>query len=318
MQFNISTTGRSKQRPVYPLFLSLIIFALVFWGLTGCRGHQSSPTEESSVLKGNIQTFKLKGIVVSSDPSTGEVSVDSEAIPGFMEAMIMPYKLAQPNIASELHSGDHIIGRLRVADAGSLLDQIVVTVQSKPDYKPATIYNVPTHGQEVPDFSLLNQNGKQIHLSQFRGKVLFVTFIYTRCPLPDYCIRMSRNFAEMERQLAADPELYAKTHMLSISFDPEHDTPTVLRSYGAAYAAKSGKVSFAHWDFAAPSKKELNSVDQFFGVGVTPGDGQTLTHSLSTAVIGPDGKIVSWYPNNDWKPENLIQDAKEALSRPQA
>jgi protein SCO1/2 len=280
--------------------------------LAGCQGRHSSP-EHTTALTGKVQTYQLKGIVVSSDPASGEVSIDSEAIPGFMEAMIMPYKLAQPNIATELHPGDRITARLQVSDTASLLDQIVVTAQAKPDYKPSTVYNVPKAGQEVPDFKFTNQNGKAIDIAQFHGKALLVTFIYTRCPLPDYCIRMSRNFAAIDHILAADAKLYPMTHLLTISFDPAHDTPRVLRAYGTEYIGKGATETFSHWDFAVPSKQDLNTVDQFFDVGVTPAENQTLAHSLSTAVIGPDGKIVSWYPTNEWKPEDLVRDVKHAL-----
>ncbi|HEY4045964.1 MAG TPA: SCO family protein [Acidobacteriaceae bacterium] len=314
MKLNIRLAGRLDVRPYFSWRSLLAAFGCAVLLLAGCQSRQSnSNPEHPAALTGKIQTYQLKGIVVSSDPATGEVSIDSEAIPGFMEAMIMPYKLAQPNIATELHPGDHITARLQVSDSASLLDQIVVTGQAKPDYKPTTVYNVPKAGQEVPNFKFTNQNGNAIDLAQFRGKALLVTFIYTRCPLPDYCIRMSRNFAEIDRALAADAKLYPNTHLLSISFDPDHDTPRVLRAYGAAYVGRGAKDSFSHWDFAVPSKQDLNTVDQFFDVAVTPSDNQTLAHSLSTVVIGPDGRIVSWYPTNEWKPEDLVQDVRHAL-----
>ena len=148
-------------------------------------------------------------------------------------------------------------------------------------------------------------------VSQFKGKVLLVTFVYTRCPLADYCPRMSRNFAEIDKELAVDPALYRKTHLLSISFDPAYDTPAVLRSYGGAYTGNYTKETFAHWDFAAPSEKDLPQVTQFFGVGVTPGERKTLNHSLSTAVIGKDGKIAAWYPTNEWKPSDVVAAVKQ-------
>ncbi|HEV2175490.1 MAG TPA: SCO family protein [Acidobacteriaceae bacterium] len=298
----------------WTVFSTIVVACGLISFLSGCRGTQSNTASQETVLSGNVQTYQLKGVVVATDPANGEVSIDSEAIPGFMEAMTMPYKLAQANIAGELHPGDHITGRLRVSDTASQLDQIVVTAQAKPDYKPSTSYNVPKPGQPVPDFEFLNQDGRKIHLSQFHGQALVLTFIYTRCPLPEYCIRMTRNFAEIHRSLAVDPKLYDKTHLLSISFDPANDTPAVLRKYGSAYIGKNSHQAFSHWDFAAPPQSELAAVNQFFDVGVTPGENQTLTHSLSTVVIGPDGKIVSWYPTNDWKPEDVLKDLKQALA----
>jgi protein SCO1 len=290
------------------LGMSLLVCGVLV--LPGCHGGKQGNGPQPATA-----TYQIRGIVVGSDAGKGVVTLDTEAIPGFMGAMIMPYKLAQPGIAGELHPGDHINASLHVSDSESLLDQIVVTAQAKPDYKPAKVYNVPAPGQAVPDFKFLNQSGKTISIDQFQGQVLLVTFIYTRCPLPDYCIRMSRNFADVEHQLATDPKLYNKTHLLSVSFDPGYDTPKVLRSYGSTYIGDhSGKV-FSHWDFAAPSSAELDAVDQFFDVGVSPGGNDTLTHSLSTVVIAPSGKIFRWYPTNEWTPAAAIDDMKQAAGQ---
>jgi protein SCO1/2 len=288
---------------------SVILFG--FGLLQGCRSGSTAGDEQPTAIPSDTKAYQLKGIVVSSDATKGVVEVDSEAIPGLMGAMTMPYKLAQPGVAGELHAGDHITARLRVSGAASVIDQIDVTAQAKPDYKPSKTYNVPTNGEVVPDFKFLNQSGKTIAVDQFHGKALLVTFIYTRCPLPDYCIRMSRNFATIQKQLAADPQLYEKTHLLSISFDPAYDTPQVLHSYGTAYA---GNTAFSHWDFAAPPPAELDAVEEFFDVGVSSGSNNTLTHSLSTAVITPEGKIFRWYPNNDWTPSAVVDDIKRAIA----
>lgn len=316
MQHKAFFVGAACVRPARRGILAALCCAAAMLALAGCRAKQSANASNNAEagLTGKVQTYQLKGIVVSSDPSKGEVTIDSERIPGFMDAMIMPYKLSPPNIASELHPGDHVVGRLRVSDTASVLDQIVVTAQGRPDYVPKVIYNVPTPGQAVPNFHFLNQSGKMIHIDQFRGKVLLVTFMYTRCPLPNYCVRMSRNFAQIDRTLAKNPKLYAKTHLLSISFDPSFDTPKVLRNYGETYTGKHTKEAFKHWDFAAAPQKELDKVDKFFDVGVSPGEDNTITHTLSTVVIAPDGRIVSWYPTNDWKPSSVIEDVERTLA----
>ena len=259
----------------------------------------------------SAKQYKVRGVVVSTDAAKGQVTVDSEAIPGFMDAMIMPYTLKQPNILSELHPGDTITATLLVSGDANLLDEIVVTAQAKADYKPPVSYRPLNPGDPVPDFKLLNEDGKLIRIEQFRGKILLMTFIYTRCPLADYCPRMSRNFARLDKMLAADPALYSKTHLLSVSFDPAYDTPAVLRSYGGAYTGNFTNEKFEHWDFAAPPKAELNKVLNFFLIGATPEKDKTITHSLSTIVIGPDGKIYKWYPTNDWTPEQLFADVKQ-------
>jgi protein SCO1/2 len=294
------------------LALSFVAATLFLLPVTGCRD-SASPSSRAYPEK----TFPVRGRVVSTDAT--HVTLDHEAVPGFMEAMTMPYKLKDPSIVSELHPGDRITARIIVQqDAAGFrapeLDNIVVIAQARPDYKPAVQYHVPQVGDSVPDFRLLNQSDRTIHLSQFKGKVLVATFIYTRCPLADYCPRMSRNFADIDKALFSDPALYAGTHLLSISFDPTYDTPTVLRSYGGAYTGNYTKETFAHWDFAAPSEKELPEMTKFFGVGITPGENMTLNHSLSTVVIGKDGKVAAWYPTNDWNPAEVVAAIKKAAA----
>jgi protein SCO1/2 len=286
--------------------------------LSGCKSHTPMAAAAAAT-----KTFHIRGKVVATDPSTGQISLDGEAVPGFMEAMVMPYKLANPTILSELHPGDRITADLLADQIGSdaaegyrnvRLDHIVVIAQAKPDYKPTTQFHVPQAGDVVPNFALLNQSDKLIHLDDFKGKVVLMTFIYTRCPVADFCPRMSRNFATVNQQLAADPALSAKTHLISVSFDPTYDTPKVLRSYGGAYTGLYTQEKFQHWDFAAPPVSELPQVTQFFDVGVTPGESKTLTHSLSTVIIGKDGKVVVWYPGNEWEPSDALSVVKTAVA----
>jgi protein SCO1 len=260
------------------------------------------------------KVYKLRGKVVSTNPTTGEVTLDHEAIPGFMDAMTMPYKLKDASILGELHPGDVITADLFVsqeADANVFLDHIVVVGQGKPDYKPAVAYHVPAPGDNVPDFALRNQDGRVIHLNQYRGKELLVTFIYTRCPLPNFCPLITRNFATIEKELAGDRELYGKTHLLSVSFDPEHDTPERLRAYGAEYIGSDAKNAFAHWDFAVAQQPVLKQLAIYFDVGLTPGKDGTINHTLSTTLIGRDGKVVRFYPGNEWTPEQVLTDVKQ-------
>jgi protein SCO1 len=299
--------------PRKSLSLLFSLSLLLTFSAIGCHRSSQAPSSASA----SIKSFPVRGKVVSTDAT--HVTLDHEAIPGFMEAMIMPYKLKDPSIVNELHPGDRITATILVQqDEGGYhdaqLDNIVVIAQARPDYKPAVEYHVPSPGDAVPDFRLLNQSGRVIHLGQFKGKVVAATFVYTRCPLADYCPKMSRNFAEIDKALSADPDLYARTHLLSISFDPKYDTPAVLRSYGGAYTGRYTKENFTHWDFAAPSEKDLPAVTQFFNVGVTPGENNTLTHSLSTVIIGKDGKIAAWFPTNEWKPEDIIAEIKKAAA----
>lgn len=281
--------------------------------LAGCHSGQQSPTQTST--NATYKTYKLRGKVISTNAATGEVTIDHQAIPGFMDAMTMPYKLRDAGILGELHPGDVITADVLVsqgADADVLLDHIVVVAQGKPDYKPAVVYHVPTPGDPVPDFALRNQDGRLIHLEQFRGKEVLITFIYTRCPVPDFCPRVTHNFAEIEKQLAGDPKLFAKTHLLSVSFDPDHDTPERLRAYGEQYMGSGAKGAFAHWDFAVPQKAVLTEMAKSFDVGISTEPDGSITHSMSTTLIGRDGKVVRFYPGNEWTPAQVMTDIKQA------
>jgi protein SCO1/2 len=260
--------------------------------------------------------YPVTGKVMGINAASGEVELDAAAIPGFMDAMTMPYKLKDPAVLSELHAGDTLRATLVVTDTSDVLDEIVVTGESKPVAAPVASDLQPlVPGEEVPNFALVNQDGHVVHLDQYRGRVLLVTFVYTRCPLADYCPRMSRNFAAVDKALAADPGVYAKTHLLSISFDPKYDTPAVLRSYGGAYTGNYTHEKFDHWEFAAPAEQDLAKVLHFFDVAATPEKDKTVTHSLSTVVVGVDGKVSKWYATNEWTPAELVADAKKALGQ---
>ena len=288
------------------LFASSLLAVVV---LAGCHASQKAGTQPSSTA--NYKVYKLRGKVVSTDAVRGEVTVNHEAIPGFMEAMTMPYKLKDPSILGELHPGDLITADVLVSpdpNADYLLDHIVVVAQARPDYKPKVSYHLPAPGDVVPDYKLRNQDGRTIHLSQFRGKALLVTFIYTRCPSPQFCPRVTRAFAAVDKRLAANPALYAKTHLLCVSFDPEHDTPERLRAYGVTYIGSDAKNTFAHWDFAVPKKPVLLEMAKFFDLGMTNEADGAITHTLSTTLIGANGKVVRFYPGNEWTVQDLLAD----------
>ena len=294
-------------------WMSLALICILV-SLYGC--HANSKKVENSSAGSSQKQYSIRGKVVSVDAKDGVISLSSEAIPGFMDAMTMAYTLENPSEASALHPGDTITAQLQItAQGAAALSQIDILQQANLNIPPSAVYHVPQPGETVPDFQFLNQSSRKISLHQSRGKVLVLTFIYTRCASPKFCPLMSRNFANLDQMLAANPKLYARSHLLSISFDPKHDTPAVLRSYGSAYTGRYTKETFQHWDFAAPSQAKLASVLQWFDVGVTLAKGKVLTHSVSTAVIGPDGKIRYWYHTNTWTPQQAFQDVQQILAK---
>lgn len=257
--------------------------------------------------------YKLSGRVVSIDKQNKSIVVDGEDIPGFMPAMTMPYQVKNASDLDKVAPGDSVAAEIVGQDTDYWLENIQVTKHSNaPAAKPSASLHIPESGQQVPDFVLTNQSGKRISLNQYRGKALILTFIYTRCPFPDFCPRVSGQFAEINRDLEADASLNHKTHLLSISFDPKHDSPKVLRDYGLTYTKGAKSPLFNHWEFAVTPANELPKVANFFALTYSEEAG-AITHSLSTAVIGPDGRIFKWYHGNDWTSSELEKDAADAL-----
>ena len=296
--------------------LALLPILLLSLAFAGCHAKPGGPAADSQ-----FKAYPLRGKIVSTNSATGEVTIDAQAIPGYMEAMTMPYKVRDTRMIGELHPGDLVTADVLVsqgADAQVFVDHFVVIGLAKPDYRPAVQYHVPAEGDAVPDFRLINQDGQPVRLDQFHGKALLLTFIYTKCPLPDYCPRVTHNFAVIEKSLAAYPNLYAKTHLLCASFDPDEDTPARLKSYAETYMGAAAPKAFAHWDFAVASKKELPTMAQWFDVGLTKEQDGTITHTLSTTLIGPDGKVIRFYSGNDWTPEEVMADLAKLYPKGQA
>jgi protein SCO1/2 len=277
--------------------LLLAIVPTLILGLAAC----SSPPAGTR--------YELRGTVVAVQPQHRLVTVAHEDIPGFMAAMTMPFAVKEEWALAALKPGDRIAAVLVVDRGASWLEQIVISHGGAQQLAPVKADGSPVAapGQPVPDFTLLNQYGRLIHLHQYRGRALLLTFIYTRCPLPDYCPLTSRNFAELDRALRREPSLYPKTALLSISIDPEYDRPAVLRKYGLTYTDAKGPNPFDQWELATGSPREIKAVAGFFGLDYYP-QGNQIVHSLRTALIAPDGRIAKTYSGNEWKPAEVLRD----------
>jgi protein SCO1/2 len=290
--------------------LLLISFAALALGISGCK--KSAP----SAAQQQAKRYHLVGKVVSIDKDQLSVVVNGQEIVGFMSAMTMPYSVHDAKTLAPLGPGDEITADIVVDDQGAFLENIVVT--KKGDGKgPTGATYAPKPGDSVPDFALINQDGKKIRLSSYQGDVLLVTFIYTRCPFPDFCPLVSRNFSKIYASLKKDPAAGPKVRLLSVSFDPAHDTPEALRKYADTFRATTGGDPYDRWQFAVIPQKNLVEVANFFGLYYEPDAGGQIVHSLSTTVIGPDGKVYKWYSDNDWKPDDLIADAAQAAQQGQ-
>ena len=287
--------------------ITVLLLACITALVAGCRPHPSA----------NEKRYPINGKVVAVDKKDRTTTIEHEDIVGYMPAMTMPFRIKNDADLEMMKPGDRVTGSLVVNDTSTWVEIATIAEGAAPLSPTAEIPGEPKAGDEVPDFGLTNQDGKRIHLAQYRGKALALTFVYTRCQQPDQCTLMSTNFATVDKELQKEPDVYAKTHLLTISFDPDYDTPKVMRSYGASHTGRYSDETFQHWEFATGTKDEVKGLAQFFGLryfqDTESGDEQVI-HSLRTAVIGPDGKLIKLYRGNEWKPTEIVSDLTKLVS----
>jgi protein SCO1/2 len=283
-------------RTRYPLAI-LIACALLAALAAGCGWFGA---------KKDVRTYELEGRVVSVDRRAKQVVVAHEEIPGLMKAMTMGFPLKNERDVDRVQPNDRIAGTLYVEDDRSYLE--ILVIQRGPEDEsgeaaPETSEG-PKSGDAVPDVALVDHDGRPLKLSDLRGRIYAVTFIYTRCPLPDFCPRMDKNFAEAARQLQADAGAAARYQLLSVSFDTEYDTPAVLKQYRARYR-RTEPAGAVPWSFATGTAGDVRKLATFFGLTYT-GEGAELVHTLRTAVIDGDGRVVRVFTGNQWTSEELV------------
>jgi protein SCO1/2 len=306
MKNHLKYSGARRRWGILMVF-SLAICAAIA-AVSGCR----SPQQREQTAA-EVKHYQLEGEVVSVDAPNKRLVVKHGDIPGFMEAMTMPYPVADVKELNGLAAGDRIRAELVVSDGEAVLHNVTLVSKAKTETPSGTSeQRIPARGDAVPDFRFVNQDGQAIHLRQFRGKALLITFIYTRCPLPDFCPKMNDNFVRVRAALKEDATVRGRLQLLTLSFDPKNDTPAELRRYAARYRSNNATAGGVPWDFAVPAAKDLSEIARYFGLTVLPEKDQ-IVHSLSTTVAGPDGKVFSWYHGNDWTPEDAARDIAAAL-----
>jgi len=280
-----------------------------------CRKPAEPAAGKPGASAGLEKPYPLKGVVVSVDRAGGRVTLKHEAVPGYMDAMTMPFAVGETKILDDLKPGDTVEAKLLVGDRSSHLEGIVV---SRGPGAPAEV-TIPTSapygkpGDAAPVTALVDQEGKAFSLADLKGEAIGVTFIFTRCPLPDFCPRMTLNVSEVERLLAADPKLYGRTRLLSVSFDPAYDTPAVLKAFRDPFLKGVPGVVPGHWRFATGTLEHIKEFAGFFGLTYLK-TGEQFVHSLATAVIAPDGTLSSIRRGNDWEAKDLVEDLRKAAA----
>lgn len=271
----------------------------------------------ASCSRDQARQYPLKGQVLSIGRNAvigrTELTVKHEDIPGFMPGMTMAYFL-KDGTSTDVVAGDLFTATL-VVNGSELYVQDVRKTGHAPlpaDAKAVKIMDVMAPGDVVPDAALVDQTGATRHLSDWRGRAVAVTFVYTRCPVPDFCPLMDRHFADLQRAILADPSLGERAHLVSITFDPSHDTPAVV----AAHAKERGADARV-WSYVTGDAAAIDRLTSRFGVStIEEHDApETITHNLRTAVIDPKGRLITIYSGNEWTVDQLMADLRDAARR---
>jgi protein SCO1/2 len=242
----------------------------------------------------------VKGLVLKVDHAAGTLTVSHDAIPGLMDAMVMPFNVASPAELKDVRPGDRIAFRLTVGRDRSSVDRVKILSAAPADSglilspaKPALV----GIGQAVPDFTLTDQHGVPVSLEALRGQVVAVAFIYTRCPLPEYCPRVMTNLLALRERFAG--RLGTDLTLLTVTFDPKYDTPQTLKAYADRYDA-----DVRGWHLLTGSTADVARVCSLFGVEFWPEEG-LITHTLQTAVIDREGRLVATAEGKEFTPRQL-------------
>lgn len=249
------------------------------------------------------KVFDVTGVIRAPLDATNRIVVSHQDIPGLMPAMTMGFSVANPAEVTNLRSGDLVSFRLHVGEAASAAsDFVVVGHESFSNQNGAPTPSQPrlAEGDLVPEFSLLSEKGEPVSTADLRDRITLITFMFSRCPLPEYCPAITARFGQIQKAVSADAGLAARVRLLSITLDPEYDRPEILKTYGAAVGANP-----ALWRFATGTKDQISALAKSFAV-FAQRNGAVLDHTLCTALIGRDGRVVALWRGNGWRTEDAI------------
>ena len=255
--------------------------------------------------------YELKGQVLSVDRARQEITIKHDDIRGFMPGMTMPFKVKDATLLDLFGPGDLVTATLVVGSDEAHLSSITRTghTQVAAADAAATPPHVLEPGEAVPDVALVDENGRARRLSDWTGKTVAVTFVYTRCPLPEFCPRMDRNFGAVQRDAMGDARLRDRVHLLSLSFDPDYDTPAVLREHARRVGADTEM-----WTYATGEREAVDAFAKNLGMSIFREDPEKveIVHNLRTAVIRGDGRLATIFNGNDWTSADLLAALKDA------
>ncbi len=255
--------------------------------------------------------YELRGQIVAVDAAGGRLTIRHDDIPGFMPAMTMAFEVGDRRLLESRQPGELVTATLVLEENRAFLSTVrrIGTAPLAETPPPAPV-DVVKAGEPVPDAAFTDQTGRARRFSEWNGHVLAVTFIYTRCPLPDFCPRLDRHFAAVQDGIARDPGLRGRARLVSVSFDPDYDTAAVLAAHAARVSADP-----AVWTLLTGSREEVERFASRFGVSIIRPDrpGAEIVHNLRTAVVGQDGQLVAILSGNDWTPAELLARMRDGL-----
>ncbi len=275
----------------------------------------AAPAAPPAISVTSTQMFQVKGVVESVKAEAKTIRIRHDAIPGYMDAMTMPFEVRDTNELAGVNAGDSVTFRMFVTETDGWIDQIQkLNVDANAASIPA---NAPIRivrdvepldvGDLLPDYRFTNQVGQAVSLSQFRGQALALTFIFTRCPFPTFCPLMSNNFQKAQDALLANPNAPTNWHLLTISFDPEFDTPGQLKAYAARQHADP-----ARWDFLTGTLVDITALSEQVGLQFWRDPAGGINHNLRTVVVDARGRVQKIFIENKWTVEELTDEIIKA------
>ena len=287
--------------------LTLALFALA------ASAQDSANTVPATQSSTNREFYQGKGVVVSVAPEKKKVTIKHEEIVGYMDAMTMPFDVMDTNELNGLQAGDPVTFRVVATRTFDWVDQIKKTgPKSNADFTTGQFRHVRTveplnEGDLLPDYHFTNQLGKAISTAQFKGQALAITFLFTRCPYPQYCPLLANNFKLTQQKLLTMPNAPTNWHLLTISFDPEFDTPEVLQRYAEAHEADPNR-----WTFATGALIDVTAIGEQFGLVFWREQAGVISHNLRVVVIDPTGRVQKIFTGNEWQPDDLVAEMLKA------
>jgi protein SCO1 len=273
-------------------------------------------TDRDAFSEDSVTTHPVQGVVEKIAPDHHQATIHHQAIPGYMMEMTMDFPVKNPGELADITVGDKISFTLNVGKETEWIDHIQLVGHSE---KPlsSTMATPNEHlsklkpGDTLPDGDFVAENGRTMHFSDFRGKVVAFTFFFTRCPLPDFCPLMNRNLENARDILLSSSIDPSKWQLLSLSFDAAYDQPEVLVSYAKSYRGDRPD----HWIFGTASPKTLAQVAAPLGL-VVMNQGKSIAHNLRTVVINPNGRVFCQFNDNDWTASQLAEAIQQAAKIP--